>query len=43
MLNLINIGFEHSVMVSIDNHKLTVVANNGGFVTPEEADVSHPA
>ncbi|KAJ0308825.1 hypothetical protein COL5a_006356 [Colletotrichum fioriniae] len=38
MLNLINIGFEHSVMVSIDNHKLTVVANNGGFVTPEEAD-----
>ncbi|KAF4780665.1 hypothetical protein HER10_EVM0000708 [Colletotrichum scovillei] len=38
MLNLINIGFEHSVMVSIDNHKLTVVANNGGFVVPEEAD-----
>ncbi|KAK1659197.1 Cupredoxin [Colletotrichum godetiae] len=38
MLNLINIGFEHSVMVSIDNHKLTVVANNGGFVAPEEAD-----
>ncbi|EXF84979.1 hypothetical protein CFIO01_02192 [Colletotrichum fioriniae PJ7] len=38
MLNLINIGFEHSVMVSIDNHKLIVVANNGGFVTPEEAD-----
>ncbi|KAK1449474.1 hypothetical protein CMEL01_08789 [Colletotrichum melonis] len=38
MLNLVNIGFEHSVMVSIDNHKLTVVANNGGFVVPEEAD-----
>ncbi|KXH47725.1 hypothetical protein CSIM01_11675 [Colletotrichum simmondsii] len=38
MLNLINIGFEHSVVVSIDNHKLTVVANNGGFVVPEEAD-----
>ncbi|OHE99676.1 hypothetical protein CORC01_05034 [Colletotrichum orchidophilum] len=38
MMNLINIGFEHSVMVSIDNHKLTVVANNGGFVIPKGAD-----
>ncbi|TDZ14868.1 Laccase abr2 [Colletotrichum orbiculare MAFF 240422] len=38
MLNLINIGFEHEVMASIDNHKMVVVANNGGFVTPEETD-----
>ncbi|GJD01423.1 multicopper oxidase [Colletotrichum higginsianum] len=39
MMNLINIGFEHSVVVSIDNHKMIVVANNGGFVNPEETDV----
>ncbi|KAJ0384441.1 hypothetical protein COL922a_008369 [Colletotrichum nupharicola] len=39
MLNLINIGFEHSVMASIDSHKMIVVANNGGFVIPEETDV----
>ncbi|GJC89099.1 multicopper oxidase GIP1 [Colletotrichum liriopes] len=39
MMNLINIGFEHSVLVSVDSHKMTVVANNGGFVNPEEADV----
>ncbi|KAF6843606.1 multicopper oxidase [Colletotrichum musicola] len=39
MLNLINIGFEHSIMASIDNHKMIVVANNGGFTIPEETDV----
>ncbi|KAK1857061.1 multicopper oxidase [Colletotrichum chrysophilum] len=39
MLNLINIGFEHSVMASIDSHRMIVVANNGGFVIPEETDV----
>ncbi|KAK1985309.1 Cupredoxin [Colletotrichum cereale] len=39
MMNLINIGFEHSVVVSIDSHKMIVVANNGGFVEPMEADV----
>lgn len=40
MLNLINLGFEHSVKVSIDHHKMTLVANNGGFVFPETSDVS---
>ncbi|PSR79596.1 Cupredoxin [Coniella lustricola] len=39
MMNLINIGFEHSLVVSIDNHKMIVVATNGGFVYPTEADV----
>ncbi|KAI6774479.1 hypothetical protein HG531_001328 [Fusarium graminearum] len=39
MLNLINLGFEHSVKVSIDHHKMTLVANNGGFVFPESSDV----
>lgn len=39
MMNLVNIGFEHEVRVSIDNHKLAVVANDGGFVRPEVADV----
>ncbi|KAI1871212.1 uncharacterized protein JN550_004657 [Neoarthrinium moseri] len=39
MLNLINIGFEHEVKVSVDSHKMIIVANDGGFVTPEEADV----
>ncbi|ENH73399.1 Laccase-1 [Fusarium oxysporum f. sp. cubense race 1] len=41
MLNLMNIGFEHSVKVSIDHHKTIVVANNAGFIVPEEADVLH--
>jgi len=40
MLNLINIGFEHSVKVSIDGHKMWIVANDGGFVNPMETDVS---
>ncbi|KAI6373041.1 hypothetical protein MCOR25_003571 [Pyricularia grisea] len=39
MLNLINIGFEHGVVASIDNHKMIIVANNGGFVHPQETDV----
>ncbi|KAL4731843.1 hypothetical protein ACLX1H_000836 [Fusarium chlamydosporum] len=39
MLNLINLGFEHSVKVAIDHHKMTLVANNGGFVFPESSDV----
>lgn len=42
MLNLLNSGFEHSVRVSVDNHKLFVVANDGGFVEPQEADVCSP-
>ncbi|KAK2063681.1 Cupredoxin [Colletotrichum caudatum] len=39
MMNLINIGFEHSISMSIDSHKMIVVANNGGFVKPIETDV----
>ncbi|KAI6260084.1 hypothetical protein MCOR27_002778 [Pyricularia oryzae] len=39
MLNLINIGFEHGIVASIDQHKMIIVANNGGFVHPQEADV----
>ncbi|KXJ97248.1 Cupredoxin [Microdochium bolleyi] len=38
MMNLVNIGFEHELQVSIDKHKLAVVANDGGFVMPEVAD-----
>ncbi|TLS29909.1 hypothetical protein PpBr36_02207 [Pyricularia pennisetigena] len=41
MLNLINIGFEHGVVASIDGHNMTIVANNGGFVHPREAEVVH--
>lgn len=40
MLNLLNSGFEHSVTVSIDHHKMIIVANDGGFVEPHETDVS---
>ncbi|KAK2001456.1 Cupredoxin [Colletotrichum falcatum] len=39
MMNLVNVGFEHSVVMSIDGHKMIVVANNGGFVEPMETDV----
>lgn len=39
MMNLLNNGFEHSVKVSIDGHRIIVVANNGGFVVPEHTDV----
>ncbi|KAI8664832.1 hypothetical protein NCS56_00917300 [Fusarium sp. Ph1] len=38
MINLMNSGFEHSVKVSIDGHKMTVVAKNGDFVVPEQTD-----
>ncbi|KAM0268814.1 hypothetical protein ACHAPA_004744 [Fusarium lateritium] len=39
MLNLMNMGFEHAEKLSIDHHKMIVVANNGGFVVPQETDV----
>lgn len=42
MLNLVNVGFEHEVRVAIDNHKLIIVANDGGFVEPELGDVGSP-
>ncbi|KAF3013563.1 hypothetical protein E8E14_010796 [Neopestalotiopsis sp. 37M] len=39
MLNLVNVGFEHEVRVSIDHHKIFIVANDGGFVEPILGDV----
>lgn len=32
-------GLEHPWRVSIDQHKLWIVANDGGFVQPQEVDV----
>lgn len=40
MLNLVNAGFEHEVQISVDKHKIALVANDGGFVHPEIGDVS---
>lgn len=40
MLNVINIGFENEMKFSVDSHKMWVVANDGGFVEPQEVDVS---
>lgn len=34
MLNLVNPGFEHPYRISIDDHDMWVVANDGGFVKP---------
>ncbi|KAK2037269.1 multicopper oxidase [Colletotrichum somersetense] len=39
MLNVLNIGFEHAVHFSIDNHQMWIVANDGGFVNPQLVDV----
>ncbi|KAI8663838.1 hypothetical protein NCS55_00889700 [Fusarium keratoplasticum] len=39
MMNLMTNGFEHSVKVSIDGHKMIVVANNGCFVVLEQTDI----
>lgn len=39
MLNVLNIGFEHAIRFSIDNHKMWIVANDGGFVEPQLVDV----
>ncbi|KAK8080219.1 hypothetical protein PG997_008037 [Apiospora hydei] len=39
MLNVLNIGFEHAVRFTIDNHKIWIVANDGGFVEPQLVDV----
>lgn len=40
MLNIINVGFEHSVKVAIDGHEMVVVANDAGFVEPYTTHVS---
>lgn len=39
MLNILNIGFEHAIRFSIDDHKMWIVANDGGFVKPQLIDV----
>ncbi|KAK7927487.1 hypothetical protein PG985_004485 [Apiospora marii] len=39
MLNVLNIGFEHAVRFSIDNHQMWILANDGGFVEPQLVDV----
>lgn len=39
MLNVLNIGFEHAILFSIDDHQMWVVANDGGFVEPHLVDV----
>ncbi|OHW98148.1 multicopper oxidase [Colletotrichum incanum] len=39
MLNVLNIGFEHAIQFSIDDHKMWIVANDGGFVKPKHVDV----
>ncbi|KAJ5006672.1 hypothetical protein K4K48_002839 [Colletotrichum sp. SAR 10_66] len=39
MLNILNIGFEHAVHFSIDDHKMWIVANDGGFIKPKLVDV----
>ncbi|KAK8868384.1 Laccase abr2 [Apiospora arundinis] len=39
MLNVLNIGFEHAVRFTIDNHKMWIIANDGGFVEPQLVDV----
>lgn len=39
MLNILNIGFEHALRFSVDDHKIWIVANDGGFVEPQLVDV----
>lgn len=39
MLNLINVGFEHALKFSIDDHSFWVVADDAGFIKPQEVDV----
>lgn len=38
MFNFVNVGLEHPWRISIDNHKMWVVANDGGFIIPQEVD-----
>lgn len=39
MLNVLNVAFEHALRFSIDDHKIWIVANDGGFVEPQLVDV----
>jgi FtsP/CotA-like multicopper oxidase with cupredoxin domain len=39
LMNFVNPGLEHPWRISIDNHRMWIVANDGGFVQPQEVDV----
>ncbi|KAG8168475.1 hypothetical protein KVR01_001224 [Diaporthe batatas] len=39
MLNVLNVAFEHALKFTIDDHKMWVVANDGGFVEPQLVDL----
>ncbi|KAF2764147.1 Cupredoxin [Teratosphaeria nubilosa] len=39
LFNFVNAGLEHSWHISIDGHKMWIVANDGGYVQPQEVDV----
>lgn len=39
MLNVLSVAFEHALRFTIDDHKLWVIANDGGFVEPQLVDV----
>lgn len=36
LLNFVNPGLEHPWRISIDNHDMWVIANDGGFVKPQK-------
>lgn len=37
-INFVNPGLEHPYRISIDEHEMWVVANDGGFITPQKVD-----
>lgn len=39
MLNVLNVAFEHALEFTIDDHKMWIIANDGGFVEPQLVDV----
>ncbi|EME47188.1 hypothetical protein DOTSEDRAFT_59673 [Dothistroma septosporum NZE10] len=39
LMNFVNPGLEHPWRISIDGHKMWIVANDGGFVQPQEVDI----
>lgn len=39
MLNILNVAFEHALRFTIDDHKMWIIANDGGFVEPQLVDV----
>lgn len=38
-MNFVNPGLEHPWRISIDDHELWIVANDGGFVHPQKVNV----